>query len=126
MTENLSVSARTARLNSFINNRPEALPKEQKEICNGISRDGLLDALFVLYDECNKDGVKKKSKHIQDFAVKCKIDIKYLFVFNNFIIVNWISPQIVQSFVKPNNCVSVLLILTSELKLAMDISVKLT
>jgi citron Rho-interacting kinase len=73
MSENLSVSARTTRLNSLILGRAEALPKEQKEICNGISRDGLLDALFVLYDECNKDAVKKKSKHIQDFTIKCKL-----------------------------------------------------
>lgn len=82
MTENLSVSARTTRLNSLILGRPEALPKEQKEICNGISRDGLLDALFVLYDECNKDGVKKKSKHIQDFAVKCEFWLNFCMLSN--------------------------------------------
>lgn len=72
MSENLAISARTTRLNSLILGRPEALPKEQKEICSGINRDGLLDALFVLYDECNKDVIKRKSKNIQDFTTKCK------------------------------------------------------
>lgn len=91
MSENISISARTTRLNSLILGRPgkkfsmkdvyafciqfpfiEALPEPQKEICMGINRDGLLDALFVLYDECNKDAVKKKSKNIQDFTSKCK------------------------------------------------------
>lgn len=73
MSENLAISARTTRLNTLILGRPEALPKEQKEICSGINRDGLLDALFVLYDECNKDAIKKKSKSIQDFTSKCKL-----------------------------------------------------
>lgn len=72
MSENLGISARTTRLNSLILGRPEALPKEQKEICSGINRDGLLDALFVLYEECNKDALKKKNKNIQDFTTKCK------------------------------------------------------
>lgn len=72
MSENLAISARTTRLNSLILGRPEALPVPQKEICSGINRDGLLDALFVLYDECSKDAIKKKSKNIQDFTNKCK------------------------------------------------------
>jgi citron Rho-interacting kinase len=69
MSENLAISARTTRLNSLILGRPEALKNPQKEICAGINRDGLLDALFVLYDECSKDAVKKKSKHIQNFRI---------------------------------------------------------
>jgi hypothetical protein len=73
MSENLAISARTTRLNSLILGRPEALKNPQKEICAGINRDGLLDALFVLYDECSKDAVKKKSKHIQDFTNKCEL-----------------------------------------------------
>lgn len=72
MSENLAISARTTRLNSLILGRPEALPKEQKEICGGINRDGLLDALFVLYDECNKDAMKKKNKNVLDFTTKCR------------------------------------------------------
>lgn len=82
MSENLAISARTTRLNSLILGRPEALPKEQKEICSGINRDGLLDALFVLYDECNKDAVKKKHKPIQDFTTKC--ELRRIFVLFQF------------------------------------------
>lgn len=78
MSENLAISARTTRLNSLILGRPEALPKEQKEICSGINRDGLLDALFVLYDECNKDAVKKKHKPIQDFTTKCELRLSFI------------------------------------------------
>ncbi|CRL04319.1 CLUMA_CG017414, isoform A [Clunio marinus] len=70
MNESSSISARTTRLNSLILGRPEALPKEQKEICAGINRDGLLDALFLLHQECSKDSVKKKNKNIQNFASK--------------------------------------------------------
>lgn len=74
MSENLTISARTTRLNSLILGRPEALPKELREICSGINRDGLMDALFVLYDECNKDAIKKRNKNIQDFTNKCKLN----------------------------------------------------
>lgn len=71
MSENLAISARTTRLNSIILGRPETLKAEQKEICKGISREGLLDALFVLYEECNKDAIKKKSSQVSEFATKC-------------------------------------------------------
>ena len=71
MSENLAISARTTRLNSIILGRPETLKAEQKEICKGISREGLLDALFVLYEECNKDAIKKKSTQVSEFATKC-------------------------------------------------------
>lgn len=79
MSDNLAISARTTRLNSLILGRPEALPKEQKEICSGINRDGLLDALFVLYDECNKDAIKKKNKNILDFTNKCELVTRWIF-----------------------------------------------
>jgi hypothetical protein len=93
MGENIAISARTTRLNSLILGRPEALPKEQKEICEGINRDGLLDALFVLYDECSKDSVKKKHKTIQEFTNKCEFEMfarssgSFLFSFSSFQIV---------------------------------------
>lgn len=72
MSESFAISSRSARLNSILLGRPEALSKERKEICQGINREGLLDALFVLYDECNKDAIKKKNKNIADFTNKCK------------------------------------------------------
>lgn len=75
MSQNTSlpISSRTSRLNSLIVNRPESLSKEQKEICRAINREGLLDALFLLYDECSKDALKKRNKNIQDFATKCML-----------------------------------------------------
>lgn len=69
----LSISARTTRLNSLIINRLETLlKKEQREACRAINREGLLDALFLLFDECSKDAVKKRNKNIQDFVTKCE------------------------------------------------------
>lgn len=68
----LPISSRATRLNSLIINRPETLSKEQREICRAINREGLLDALFLLYDECSKDALKKRNKNIQDFAAKCE------------------------------------------------------
>lgn len=82
MSENLAISARTTRLNSIILGRPETLKAEQKEICKGISREGLLDALFVLYEECNKDAIKKKSTQVSEFATKCN-SIFSLLIFNS-------------------------------------------
>lgn len=69
----LPISSRASRLNSLILNRPECLSKEQKEVCSAINREGLLDALFLLYDECSKEALKKRNKNIHDFATKCKI-----------------------------------------------------
>lgn len=83
MSENNAISSRTTRLNSIIMNRPESLSKTQKEICEGISREGLLDALFVLYDECNKDVMKKKSSHIVEFVNKCNFCDNLLSIFSS-------------------------------------------
>lgn len=68
----IPIGSRASRLNSLILNRPESLSKEQKEVCSAINREGLLDALFMLYDECSKDALKKRNKNISDFATKCK------------------------------------------------------
>lgn len=68
----ITIQTRASRLNTLILNRPETLNKEQKEVCSAINREGLLDALFLLYDECSKDALKKRHKNIQDFASKCK------------------------------------------------------
>jgi len=68
----ITIQTRASRLNTLILNRPETLSKEQKEICSAINREGLLDALYLLYDECSKDALKKRHKNIQDFATKCK------------------------------------------------------
>lgn len=70
---NIPITSRASRLNSLILNRPESLSKEQKEVCSAINREGLLDALFLLYDECSKDALRKRNKNINDFSTKCKI-----------------------------------------------------
>ena len=76
--KSLPISSRTSRLNSLILNRPEALQKEQKEVCAAINREGLLDALFLLYDECSKENLKKRNKNINEFASKCKSSISII------------------------------------------------
>lgn len=38
-----------------------------------IGQEGLLDALLVLYDECNTDKLKKE-KNVAAFVDKCKIE----------------------------------------------------
>uniref|UniRef100_A0A182JXN0 non-specific serine/threonine protein kinase n=1 Tax=Anopheles christyi TaxID=43041 RepID=A0A182JXN0_9DIPT len=76
-----TIAARTARLNDLILGRSngggaDALPHDKKDSVDGalldvaLSREGLLDSLFVLYDECSKDAVKKKDKNIADFITK--------------------------------------------------------
>jgi hypothetical protein len=36
------------------------------------TRDGLLDALLVLYEECSHDYLIKKNKHVSAFIRKCR------------------------------------------------------
>lgn len=36
------------------------------------TRDGLLDALFVLYEECSHEYLITKNKHVAAFVRKCK------------------------------------------------------
>ncbi|XP_035916806.1 citron rho-interacting kinase [Anopheles stephensi] len=76
--EQKTIAVRTARLNDLILGRSngDALASHGKEAADGnlfevaLSREGLLDSLLVLYDECSKDAVKKKDKQIADFVAK--------------------------------------------------------
>jgi len=43
---------------------------EQTEMSVGLSCNELLDALFVLYNECSKDSLKR-NKYATDFVKKC-------------------------------------------------------
>uniref|UniRef100_A0A182PIK0 non-specific serine/threonine protein kinase n=1 Tax=Anopheles epiroticus TaxID=199890 RepID=A0A182PIK0_9DIPT len=71
-----TIAARTARLNDLILGRSNDVSHEKKDTVEGIplevalNREGLLDSLLVLYDECCKDAVKKKDKNIADFVTK--------------------------------------------------------
>ncbi|XP_053662661.1 citron rho-interacting kinase [Anopheles marshallii] len=78
--EQKAIAVRTARLNDLIlgrsNGGGDALLSQSKEAGDAnlldvaLSREGLLDSLLVLYDECSKDAVKKKDKNIADFVTK--------------------------------------------------------
>jgi citron Rho-interacting kinase len=62
------ISVRIARLNSLFMGRVCAGNGLVKKHCLG--REGLMDALIVLYDECNNDTLKK-DRNIALFVEKC-------------------------------------------------------
>jgi hypothetical protein len=66
------ISVRVARLNNIFLGRAGAgnVPH--------LGREGLMDALILLYDECNKDALKK-DRNISIFVEKCTyiLHIKY-------------------------------------------------
>ncbi|XP_062544159.1 citron rho-interacting kinase [Armigeres subalbatus] len=85
--DNKQISARTARLNNFILGQSVPPPGTVTTSSDGfvelhqandgsvpletaLSREGLLDSLFVLYEECSKDVIKKKDKNVADFVNK--------------------------------------------------------
>lgn len=70
--EDANIICRSSRLNSIILGKPE-ITQKQKDLYEGLGREGLLDALFVLYHECKKDAIKKKNKSISSFVDRCKI-----------------------------------------------------
>lgn len=67
-----TISVRTARLNHILLGQVDAALKTNKTICEGLNREGLLDALCCMYDECNKDNLKRKDKNVAEFVNKCK------------------------------------------------------
>lgn len=64
------ISVRTVHLNNLIIGKCKTLGKQS--LADAISREGLLDAIIVLYNECDKESLKKKDKHIQEFVTRCK------------------------------------------------------
>lgn len=67
------INARTTRMNHLILGRPGATSKvAARSVIEALSREGLLDALCLLFDECNKDYLKKKDRNIFDFVNKCE------------------------------------------------------
>lgn len=67
-----AISVRTTRINNLILAQTEATSKCSKPLAEGLCREGLLDALCVLYNECNKEFLKKKDRNIFDFVHRCK------------------------------------------------------
>ncbi|XP_055380674.1 citron rho-interacting kinase isoform X2 [Condylostylus longicornis] len=65
MTEE-SITTRLHRLNDLIIGKPTT----SSIFHSALSRECLLDALFILYNECSKDNVKKRHKNISEFVAK--------------------------------------------------------
>jgi len=61
-----SILARLSRLNQLLDGRG-LVTEELKTL---VSRDGLLDILFALYDECTKD-VFTRNRYVTSFVKKC-------------------------------------------------------
>lgn len=72
MSANNSISSRTQRLNKAIVCCSDNL-NSGATTNNLLNRETLLDAFDVLYNECNKDALKKCDRNIFDFTKKCKL-----------------------------------------------------
>lgn len=71
------ICVRITRLNNIFLGRPGAGNVNAKK--HYLGREGLIDALILLYDECNNDALKK-DRNIALFVEKCNL------IFNNFCI----------------------------------------
>lgn len=60
-----AVSVRISRLNTQLLGKNVIAQNKMK-----LTREGLLDALTVLYDECNIDAIKRNDKYIAQFVDK--------------------------------------------------------
>jgi citron Rho-interacting kinase len=78
MENSQPISIRINRINNIILGANIGAHNYEKEVVDALSREGLLDALFVLYEECSKDIIKNKDKNICDFVAKCKFSILFL------------------------------------------------
>lgn len=72
MSASDSISARTIRLNKLILGKNETNLRNAKQLAATLNRETLLDAFTVLYNECDKDGLKKHDLHVFEFANKCE------------------------------------------------------
>lgn len=59
-----AISVRSARLNKVILGNDSTTS-------NGLNRESLLDALSVLYNECQKESQKNTDKQVNEFVQKC-------------------------------------------------------
>lgn len=70
-----SVSQRISRLNSILSKT--IIENKTDNGSTLISREELLDALMLLYDECNNEFLMK-DPHIAEFVNKCKIYLELI------------------------------------------------
>lgn len=66
-----SISVRVTRINNLIVGYTKDSSKFGRPIAECLAREGLLDAFCLLYNECDKDNLKKKDKNILEFVNKC-------------------------------------------------------
>lgn len=71
MSANNSISSRTHRLNKLIVCGSDDM-NTNVHSNTSLNRETLFDAFELLYNECNKDALKKNDRNIFDFAKKCK------------------------------------------------------
>lgn len=64
-----AIAVRIARLNRQILGKATSGVSRSKKT---VDREALLDALTVLYDECNDDPIKKTDELVRAFVDKCK------------------------------------------------------
>lgn len=85
------ISVRTTRLNNLIlgkgvgavqKSSTSALRRSvvplntaSAAVAEAICREGLLDAFCLLYNECDKETLKKRDRNIAEFVNKCKFSI---------------------------------------------------
>lgn len=67
-----AISVRSARLNQIVLGNEGTAKNAGVAEC--LSRESLLDALSVLYNECHKESQKNTDKQVVEFVNKCKFD----------------------------------------------------
>ncbi|MGH0162604.1 UNVERIFIED_CONTAM: hypothetical protein FKN15_043255 [Acipenser sinensis] len=65
-----SITSRSSRLNLIFQGKSSFTPQSQQQNGCSITREGLLDSLFVLFHECNTPELMK-IKHVASFVKKC-------------------------------------------------------
>lgn len=105
------ISVRTTRLNNLIlgkgvgavqksasnASRRSIVPinTTSAAVAEAICREGLLDAFCLLYNECDKETLKKRDRNIAEFVTKCEfpfnikgalIPLLYLCIFLQFVL----------------------------------------
>lgn len=74
---NEPISMRTSRMNQIFMGRASNISTCLYQSL--VTREGLLDSLFVLYDECNNDYMMKQNKAVSDFVGRSEYMYDYVF-----------------------------------------------
>lgn len=78
-SKNEAISVRSSRLNQIVlgNDAASKLGRGGHSVSDCLNRESLLDALNVLYSECQKESQKNNDKQVVEFVQKCKSDQPY-------------------------------------------------